>query len=110
MADDFSPHWSYAREDFERKLYRKRNKVRVRFVELTATIPIQGPEVEILGNLVTSDFLALLDTKQQEIVVLLSSGYRQHEIAEKLGYANHSPVSKKLAEIRRQAEYFFDLD
>lgn len=110
VADDFSPHWSYAREDFERKLYRKRNKVQVRFIELTDTIPIQGPEVEILGNLVTSDFLALLDTKQREIVVLLSSGYRQHEIAEKLGYANHSPVSKKLAQIRRQAEKFFDLN
>jgi len=110
VADDFSAQWSYAREDFERKLYRKRNKVQVRFVELTDTIPIQGPESEILGKLVTSDFLALLDSQQREIVVLLSSGYRQYEIAEQLGYANHSPVSKKLTQIRRQAEQFFGLD
>lgn len=110
VADDFSSQWSNAREDFERKLYRKRNKVQVRFVELTDTIPMQGPESEVLGRLVTSDFLALLDSQQREIVILLSSGYRQHEIAEKLGYANHSPVSKKLAQIRRQAEQFFDLD
>lgn len=110
VADDFSARWSNAREDFERKLYRKRNKVRVRFVELTDAIPIQGPESEIHGKLVTSDFLALLDSRQREIVVLLSSGYRQHEIAEHLGYANHSPVSKKLAQIRRQAERYFRLD
>ena len=110
VADDFSAQWSNAREDIERKLYRKRNKVQVRFVELTDTIPIQGPESEIVGKLVTSDFLALLDSKQREIVVLLSSGYRQHEIAERLGYANHSPISKKLAHIRRTAEKFFGLD
>ena len=88
-------------------MYRKRNKVQVRFIELTDTIPVQGPESEVLGNLVTNDFLALLDTQQLEIVVLLSSGYRQHEIAERLGYANHSPISKKLAQVRRKAEQFF---
>lgn len=101
LADDFSSQWSNAREDFERKFYRKRNKVKVRFVELTDTIPIQGPESDVLGKLVTSDFRALLDAKQREIVVLLSSGYRQHEIAERLGYANHSPVSKRLSQIRQ---------
>lgn len=110
VEDDFSGQWFNAREDFERKLYRKRNKIRVRFVELTDTIPIQGPETEVLGNLVTSDFLALLDSKQREIVVLLSSGYRQHEIAEQLGYANHSPISKKLQQIRKAAEAYFAVD
>jgi hypothetical protein len=109
VADDFSSQWSNAREDFERRLYRKRNKVQVRFVELTDTIPVQSPESEVLGKLVTSDFLALLDSQQREIVVLLSSGFRQHEIAERLGYANHTPISKKLARIRRQAETFFEL-
>lgn len=110
LADDFSPQWSNARADFERKLYRKRNKVQVRFVELRDTIPVQGPESQVLGQLVTNDFLALLDTRQREIVILLTSGYRQHEIAEQLGYANHSPISKKLTQIRQQAEQFFDLD
>jgi hypothetical protein len=40
IEDDFSSHWSYAREDFERKLHGKRRKVRVTFVELTDTIPV----------------------------------------------------------------------
>ncbi len=33
VEEDFSDRWSFAREDFERKLYRKRSKVRVKFVD-----------------------------------------------------------------------------
>jgi DNA-binding NarL/FixJ family response regulator len=77
---------------------------------LNATEPVgAGASGLVLGKLVTSDFLTLLDDQQREIVILLSSGYRQHEIAERLGYANHSPIAKKLARIRRQAEAYFDL-
>jgi hypothetical protein len=74
VEDDFSGHWSYAREDFERKLHGKRRKVTVKFVELTDTIPVQGPESEVLGNLITNDFLMLLDARNRQIVVLLNSG------------------------------------
>lgn len=42
--EDFSEKWTHAREDFERRLYRKRSKVKVRFIELTDNIPVQGPE------------------------------------------------------------------
>ncbi len=109
VEEDFSPRWTHAREDFERKLYKKRNKVAVRFVELTDTIPVQGPEAEVVGNTVTTDFLALLDPKERQIVVLLSSGTtRLTEIADAMGYANHSPISKRLARIRLQAQEFFD--
>jgi hypothetical protein len=108
VEDDFSERWSYAREDFERKLYHKRNKVRVRFVELTDTIPVQGPETEVEGNLVVGDFLALLDQRERQIVVLLRSGYTKlGEVADILGYKNHSPVSKYLARVRRKAEEHF---
>ncbi|MFE3444951.1 hypothetical protein ACFXNW_18120 [Nocardia sp. NPDC059180] len=107
--DDFSPRWSYAREDFERKLHGKRRKVKVSFMELPDTIPVQGPESDVVGNIVTNDFLALLDPRNREIVVLLSSGMsRATEIAHRLGYANHSAVSKRLAQIRRTAEVYFD--
>lgn len=110
VEDDFSSTWSFAREDFERKLYRKRSKVKVRFVELTDTIPVQGPQSDIDGALVTNDFLSLLDRRNREIVVLLSSGYSTSEVARQLGYANHSPVSKRLTQIRREAAKYFDED
>lgn len=108
VVDDFSPRWSYAREDFERKLYRKRDKIAVRFVELTDTIPVQGPESEVVGNMVTNDFMATLDPRNRQIVVLLSSGVTSRtEIAERLGYANHSAVSKRLGQIQKVAEDHF---
>lgn len=107
VEDDFSSRWSYAREDFERRLYRKRNKVQVRFVELNDTIPVQGPEAEVDGNLVFEDFLGLLDSRQKQIVILLRSGITGvGEISKILGYKNHSPVSKALAKIRQKAAAF----
>lgn len=107
--DDFSDHWSYAREDFERKLHGKRRKVKVSFIEMPDTIPVQGPESEVLGNLVTNDFLAMLDARNRQIVILLNSGYTSNtEISHILGYANHSAVSKRLNAIREAAAQFFD--
>ncbi|WGW12953.1 hypothetical protein LWF01_04050 [Saxibacter everestensis] len=108
VVDDFSDFWSFEKEDFERRLYHKRSKVKVTFVELTDTIPVQGPETQVVGSIVHGDFLALLNAKDREVVVLLSSGVTKlTEIAQVLGYANHSAVSKRLTRIRRQAEEFF---
>lgn len=109
IEDDFTDHWSFAREDFERKLYGKRRKTKVAFVELPDTTPVQGPESEVVGNMVTNDFIALLDARNRQIVVLLNSGVTSKtEIASILGYANHSAVSKRLMQIRAQAERYFD--
>jgi hypothetical protein len=105
--DDFSPQWSGAREDFERKLYHKRSKVQVRFVELTDTIPVHGPEAEVIDRMLFGDFLALLDTRDRTIVVLLRSGFTKlTEVAEVMGYRTHSAVSKRLDHILRQASRF----
>ena len=105
IEDDFSDYWTYAREDFERKLHHKRAKAKVTFVEIPKESPVQGPETDVIGNMVCNDFLALLDPKDRHIVILLSSGYTQlTQIAEIMGYANHSPVSKRLARIREMAE------
>lgn len=111
IEDDFSDRWTFAREDFERKLYRKRSKVKVTFVELTDTIPVQSPESDVIGQTVTADFLALLNERDREVVVLLNSGHTSlTEVAEIMGYANHSAVSKRLERIRRQAEHFFEMN
>lgn len=57
----------------------------------------------------TSDFLALLNERDREVVVLLSSGITKlTDVAQIMGYSNHSAVSKRLDRIRRQAEQFFD--
>ncbi len=109
VQDDFSARWSFAREDFERKLYRKRNRVRVSFVELSDTVPVHGPSSEVHEGLLWEDFCAMLDPKERRIVVLLRSGVTNlGEIGQALGYANHSPISKALAKIRRKAIEYLD--
>lgn len=109
VADDFSDHWTFAREDFERKLYKKRSKVRVCFVELTDSHLVQGPETDVVDRMLYGDFLTLLDERERRIVVLLHSGMTKlTDVGSVLGYANHSGVSKRLAAIRRKTERFFD--
>ncbi|WP_067479388.1 hypothetical protein [Nocardia amamiensis] len=64
--DDFSSQGPYAQEDFECKQHGKRRKIEVSFVELTDTITVHGLETEVLGNTITSYFLALLDARNRE--------------------------------------------
>jgi len=110
VEDDFSSLWSYAKEDFERKLYHKRSKVRVSFVQLDHAKPVHAPTSELHENLLWEDFIALLDKKERTIVVCLKNGAtRVSEISKKLGYANHSPVSKALKRIREKAKKYLDL-
>jgi hypothetical protein len=109
VTDDFSPLWSYAREDFERKLYSKRSKVRVSFVELKDTLPVHGPSSEYTEKLLWEDFTAILDQKERHVVVCLRSGTTKlGDIARELGYANHTPISKALARIRKKAARFLN--
>ena len=105
VEDDFSKCWSYAREDFERKLYKKRRKVKVSFVELEDTIPVHGPDSEVEENLLWEDFMGMCDVKEKRVIVVLRKGTTKiGDISKELGYANHSPVSKALARIRAKAE------
>ena len=111
ISDDFSSVWSYEREDFERKLYRKRAKVKIAFVELTDTVPVYSEDTEVLENFLWGDFMTLLDLKERRIAICLRRGMTGPvDIAARLGYANHSPVSKALAKIRLKAEAFFNLN
>jgi len=109
VRDDFSEYWSFAKEDFERKLYNKRSKYQVNFIELTDTIPVQGPETEIEENRCWEDFIALLDAKEKRIVVCIREGFTKvGEISKILGYTNHSPVSKALRNIREKAKKYIE--
>ena len=109
VADDFSSRWSYAKEDFERKLYSKRSKVKVSFVELKNTLPVHGPRSEYTEDLLWQDFTALFDKRERHVVICLRNGATNlNEIARELGYANHSPISKALARIRKKAIEFLN--
>lgn len=109
VVDDFSPRWSFAREDFERKLYSRRAKVRVSFVELKDTLPVHSPRSEYTDKLLWQDFSALLDRRERHVVVCLRNGVTKlGDIAAQLGYATHSPISKALARVRKKAQEFLN--
>lgn len=109
VVEDFSSCWSFAREDFERKLYSKRSKTRVSFVELKDTLPVHSRYSEYTDNLLWEDFTAVLDPRERHIVVCLRNGTTKlGDIASMLGYANHSPISKALVRIRKKAKEFLD--
>lgn len=110
VEEDFSQSWSRTREDFERKLYSKRSKWRPKFVELTNAAPFHSPESEIIANDLwgTLTFVTV-NPKERQIIACLRSGVtKTSEIAQELGYANHSPVSKRLAKIASRAKKLFD--
>jgi len=109
VEEDFSPCWSFAKEDFERKLYSKRSKIKVEFVQLDDTIPVHSGKSEVIDNLLWEDMMALVDAKDRRVVVCLRNGITKvGEISRHLGYANHSPISKSLARIREQARAYFN--
>lgn len=108
VEDDFSHRWSYAKEDFERKMYAKRSKIRVTFVELEDTVPVHSSLSEYTDDLLWEDFSAVLDRRERHVIVCLRNGTTKlGDIAASLGYANHSPISKALNRIRRKASAFF---
>lgn len=109
VQDDFSSVWSFEREDFERKMYRKRSKVKIVFLEMPDTAPVYSEDTEVHERLLWGDFMTLLDAKERRVAVCLRRGsIGAVDIAKELGYANHSPVSKALARIRRKASDFFN--
>lgn len=114
VEEDFSDRWSYAREDFERKLYNKRQRIKVKFVELDYSelenkYGVVGPDSDISETLLWEGFFSLLDVKEKQIVVCLKKGVTNlSEIAIEMGYANHSPVSKALTRIRQKASRYLE--
>lgn len=63
VEEDFSPRWSYEREDLRRKLYRKPTTMKISFAGLDDTIPVHGPDSVLHQNPLWEDFLALLNKK-----------------------------------------------
>jgi hypothetical protein len=110
VQDDFSAKWSFAKEDFERRLYSKRSKVQVRFVEIDDAIPIHSQSSEIDEDILWDDLLSIVDQRERKVIVCLRKGITNHkEISEILGYQNHSPVTKLIARIRGKVEKIFNL-
>ena len=105
VQDDFSETWSHEKEDFERSFYHKRAKTKVFFREIKDDVVSINPLSTIEGNDILNEIMTIVSPKERQVVLCLRSGImRQKEIAESLGYANHSSVSRLLKRIAKKAK------
>jgi hypothetical protein len=96
--EDYDTRRSSVKMDFHRSWYHTRAKVKVLdFIQ--AEEPSYYPYDGIDSRLDVERFTKRLDEKNQRIVKLLLAGYTQAEIAQKLGFANHSGINKRIKKI-----------
>jgi hypothetical protein len=96
--EDYDSRRSSVKLDFYRKWYHSRAKVKILdFIQ--ADEPGYYPFEKIDSRLDVERFIAGLDEMNRSIVKLLLAGYTQAEIAQRLGFANHSGVCKRIKTI-----------
>ena len=67
-------------------------------------------ENESTVKVLAEQFMETLSEKDKKILQLRLEGYTMEEVAEKLGYANHSGVLKRLRKIGQAFEKYADVD
>ena len=110
--EDFEKWNTNVRKDFLRKWYHTRSK-RVKMVSLEA---LQEDEdggvydnvadtVDVADDIATADFIgrfkAGLSARDMEILELRLAGFTHEQIADRLGYKNHSGVVKRVQAIKK---------
>lgn len=111
--EDFEQWDTNVRKDFLRKWYHTRSK-RVQTVSLEACIEDEGHgihEIEDVScrfenTVIAEDFCerfkSTISPKDMEILELRVEGFTYEEIADKLGYKNHSGVIKRIQAIKKK--------
>jgi len=96
--EDYDTRRSSVKMDFYRSWYHSRAKVKVLdFIQVEE--PGYQPYEMLDSRLDVERFVSRLEMKNQKIVKLLLAGYTQAEIAERLGFANHSGICKRIKKI-----------
>ena len=67
-------------------------------------------ENNIINRVDGQRFLQMLDEKDRKILLLRYQGWTLQEIADELGYANHSGVLKRINKIGEAYQQFSDQD
>lgn len=73
---------------------------------MTYCYDIPKDELEEEYQLLRREFMKTLSPEDQKIFTLKEEGMKQKEIAQKLGYANHSAVSKRIRKIQKACQAF----
>lgn len=112
--EDFKPWDTNARKDFLRKWYHTRSK-KVQTVSLEELMetdeddsifylpdPSQNVEDYVIAKDFVEQFLSALPKRDRQIVQLRQDGYTYVEIADALGYGNHSGVIKRIEAMKKK--------
>lgn len=122
--DDFDLRNSRQKTDFYRKWYHTRTKHPQISLEgfqeayenshngqswdvIDADIDIEN---DVTSDVLVHQFLSTLSEKDRKILEYRMQGYTLEEIADRLGYKNHSGVQKRIRKIGQAYEYFADVD
>ena len=117
--EDFEKWDTNARKDFLRRWYHTRSK-KVQTVSLEGmlessdddspifNIPDPGQNVEeyVIAKDFVERFLDTLPLKDRQIVKMRQDGYTYEEIADKLGYKNHSGVIKRVEAVKKKLQKY----
>ena len=115
--EDFEKQNTNVRKDFLRKWYHTRSK-KVKTVSLEKCLEDdeggiyyipdkrQNIEATVIAKDFSERFFAALPERDREILQLRHDGFTYAEIADRLGYANHSGVIKRMKVIEKQFKQF----
>ena len=74
--------------------------------DMTYRYDIPKDELDEEYKMLRKAFMQTLSPEDQKIFALKEEGMKQKEIAKKLGYANHSAVSKRIKKIQKACRAF----
>lgn len=108
--EDFSKRLvNYPKNDFEKKYNHAEAKTKLvysnpalQYEAKKEEIDSYTPEELAENSAFVEGFFETLDDTNKKILKLMLLGYKQAEIADKLGFANHSTVSKRIKLIREK--------
>ena len=117
--EDFEKWDTNARKDFLRRWYHTRSK-KVQTVSLEGMLessdddspichipdPSQNVEEYVIAKDFVERFLATLTEKDRQIVELRQDGFTYEEIADRLGYKNHSGVIKRVEAVKKKLQKY----
>ncbi|WP_302780433.1 RNA polymerase sigma factor [Intestinimonas butyriciproducens] len=117
--EDFEKWDTNARKDFLRRWYHTRSK-KVQTVSLEGMLensdddspifhipdPNQNVEEYVIAKDFVERFLETLPLKDRQIVELRQDGFTYEEIADKLGYKNHSGVIKRVEAVKKKLQKY----
>ena len=122
--EDFDYRYSNQKTDFTRKWYHTRTQHPI--ISLDAEIDKyakyndgqeleiedlnQNTEEQVISEMMIQQFMDSLTEKDRKILEMRLDGYTQEEIAQQLGYKNHSGVQKRIAKIGLAYQKFAKVD